>query len=87
MNMAGIPFGSSNDVAAAILTAALNECKQKNTRSSDVKTYPTIDTAALIKKSAEYAKQLYDAYINVGFTEGQAFALTRDILTPKKQKG
>ena len=86
--MAGIPFGSSDDVVAAILAAALSECKQKNIQSFEVKTQPTVDPAALIKKSAEYAKQLYDAYINVGFTEGQAFALTRDILTSKKkQKG
>ena len=61
MNMAGIPFGNSDDIVAAILTAALNDCKQKNTRSFEVKTQPTIDPAALAKKSAESAKQLYDA--------------------------
>lgn len=82
--MAGIPFGNSDDIVAAILTAALNDCKQKNTRSFEVKTQPTIDPAALAKKSAESAKQLYDAYINAGFTKEQAFELIKGILTVRK---
>lgn len=82
--MAGIPFGSSDDVVAAILAAALNECKQKNIQSFGVKTQPTVDPAALAKKSAESAKQLYDAYINAGFTKEQAFELIKGILTVKK---
>lgn len=82
--MAGIPFGSFDDVVAAILAAALNECKQKNIQSFEVKTQPTVDPAALAKKSAESAKQLYDAYINAGFTKEQAFELIKGILTVKK---
>lgn len=82
--MAGIPFGSSDDVVAAILAAALSECKQKNIQSFEVKTQPTVDPAALAKKSAESAKQLYDAYINAGFTKEQAFELIKGILTVKK---
>lgn len=82
--MAGIPFGSSDDVVAAILAAALSECKQKNIQSFEVKTQPTVNPAALAKKSAESAKQLYDAYINAGFTKEQAFELIKGILTVKK---
>lgn len=82
--MAGIPFGSSDDVVAAVLAAALKECKQKNIQSFEVKTQPTVDPAALAKKSAESAKQLYDAYINAGFTKEQAFELIKGILTVRK---
>lgn len=43
-----------------------------------------IDPAAAAKKSASTAKQLYDAYVEVGFTQEQAFELVKGILTAKK---
>ena len=42
------------------------------------------DPAAMAKKSASTAKQLYDAYVDVGFTQAQAFELVKGILTAKK---
>lgn len=41
------------------------------------------DPAAMAKKSASTAKQLYDAYVEAGFTENQAFELVKGILTAK----
>ena len=42
------------------------------------------DPAAAAKKSASTAKQLYDAYVEAGFTQEQAFELVKGILTAKK---
>ena len=41
------------------------------------------DPAAMAKKSASTAKQLYDAYVDAGFTQTQAFELVKGILTAK----
>ena len=38
----------------------------------------------MAKKSAKTAKQLYDAYVEVGFTQEQAFELVKGILTAEK---
>lgn len=43
-----------------------------------------VDPAAMAKKSASTAKQLYDAYVEVGFTKNQAFELVKGILTARK---
>lgn len=43
-----------------------------------------IDPVAMAKKSASTAKQLYDAYVEAGFTQEQAFELVKGILTAKK---
>lgn len=43
-----------------------------------------IDPVDMAKKSASTAKQLYDAYVEVGFTQEQAFELVKGILTTKK---
>ena len=43
-----------------------------------------IDPAAAAKKSASTAKQLYDAYVEAGFTQEQAFELVKGILTTKR---
>lgn len=43
-----------------------------------------LDPAESAKKSASMAKQLFDAYVEVGFSEPQAFELVKGILTAKK---
>lgn len=43
-----------------------------------------IDSVAAAKKSATTAKQLYDAYVEAGFTQEQAFELVKGILTAKR---
>lgn len=42
------------------------------------------DPVEMAKKSATTAKQLYDAYVEAGFTAEQAFELVKGILTAKK---
>lgn len=77
------PFGLPNEVMTAIVTAALNQQTQA-TKSSKPKNPFNVDAPAMAKKSASTAKNLYDAYVEAGFTAGQAFELVKGILTARK---
>lgn len=77
------PFGLPDEVMTAIVTAVLNQQTQA-TKSSKSENPFNIDPAAMAKKSASTAKQLYDAYVEVGFTQEQAFELVKGILTARK---
>lgn len=77
------PFGIPDEVMNAIISAAFKqqqEMKKNHTPENPFKG----DPAAMAKKSASTAKQLYDAYVEVGFTTEQAFELVKGILTAKK---
>lgn len=70
-----------------MLIAAVNaviQQKGQQTKSHTPENPFKIDPAAMAKKSASTAKQLYDAYVEVGFTAEQAFELVKGILTAKK---
>ena len=71
------PFGLPDEVMNAVITAVM--------KSQPGQTKPPFnaDPAAMAKKSASTAKQLYDAYVEAGFTENQAFELVKGILTAK----
>lgn len=73
------PFGIPDDVLIAMVNAAIQQTKS-HTSENPFK----IDQAAMAKKSAATAKQLYDAYLEVGFTAEQAFELVKGILTAKR---
>lgn len=77
------PFGLPDEVMTAIITAVMNQQTQA-TKSHKPETPFNIDPAAMAKKSASTAKQLYDAYVEVGFTQEQAFELVKGILTARK---
>ncbi len=77
------PFGLPDEVMTAIVTAVLNQQTQA-TKSSKSENPFNVDTVAMAKKSAKTTKQLYDAYVEVGFTQEQAFELVKGILTAKK---
>lgn len=74
-------FGIPDDLLIAIVKAVTEQQITKNLMQEKK---PLVNLAELAKKSAETAKQLYDAYIAVGFNEKQAFELVKGILTTKK---
>lgn len=77
------PFGIPDEVLIAAVNAVIQQKGQQ--RKSHTPENPfKIDPAAMAKKSASTAKQLYDAYVEVGFTAEQAFELVKGILTAKK---
>lgn len=77
------PFGLPDEVMTAIITAVMNQQTQA-TKSHKPENPFNIDPAAMVKKSASTAKQLYDAYVEAGFTQEQAFELVKGILTARK---
>lgn len=77
------PFGLPDEVMTAIITAVMNQQTQA-TKSHKPENPFNIDPAAMTKKSASTAKQLYDAYVEAGFTQEQAFELVKGILTARK---
>ena len=78
------PFGIPDEVLLAMVNAAIQQQKGQQTKSHTPENPFKIDPAAMAKKSASTAKQLYDAYVEAGFTQEQAFELVKGILTAKK---
>lgn len=79
------PFGIPDDLMTAAIVAAMKErSAQQQKKNSKPENPFNVDTAAMAKKSAKTTKQLYDAYVEVGFTQEQAFELVKGILTAKK---
>lgn len=76
-------FGIPDDLLIAMVNAAIQQ-KGQQTKSHTPENPFKIDPVAMAKKSASTAKQLYDAYMEVGFTTEQAFELVKGILTAKK---
>lgn len=77
------PFGIPDEVLIAAVNAVIQQ-KGQQTKSHTPENPFKIDPAAMAKKSASTAKQLYDAYVEAGFTAEQAFELVKGILTAKK---
>ncbi len=81
--MSNNPFGLPDEVFTAILTAVAKQNGQQTKNNTPPNPF-NIDPVAAAKKSASSAKQLLDAYIEVGFTNEQAFELVKGILTAKR---
>lgn len=77
------PFGIPDEVLVVMVNAAIQQ-KGQQTKSHTPENPFKTDPAAMAKKSASTAKQLYDAYVEVGFTAEQAFELVKGILTARK---
>lgn len=77
------PFGLPDEVMTAIITAAMKQGRQQ-TKSQTPENPFKVDMGELAKQSAKTAKELYDAYVEAGFTNEQAFELVKGILTAKK---
>lgn len=78
------PFGIPDDLMTAAIVAAMKEISAQQQKNSKPENPFNVDAVAMAKKSAKTAKQLYDAYVEVGFTQEQAFELVKGILTAKK---
>lgn len=78
------PFGIPDDLMTAAIVAAMKERSAQQQKNSKPENSFNVDTVAMAKKSAKTTKQLYDAYVEVGFTQEQAFELVKGILTAKK---
>lgn len=77
-------FGIPDDLLIAMVNAAIQQ-KGQQTKSHTPENPFKIDPVAMAKKSASTAKQLYDAYVEVGFTAEQAFELVKGILTARNK--
>lgn len=75
------PFGLPDEVMEAVIRAAMKPPVTEKPKTESVFIF---DVAKEAKKSDSVAKQLYDAYVEVGFTQEQAFELVKGILTVKK---
>ena len=78
------PFGIPEEVVSAFITAAMKERQEQMKKEHKPENPFNIDPTAAAKKSASTAKQLYDAYVEAGFTQEQAFELVKGILTANK---
>lgn len=79
------PFGIPDEVMNAVITAAIKH-QQEMTKSRKPESPFKVDLndpADMAKKSASLSKQFYDAYVEAGFTEEQAFELVKGILTKR----
>lgn len=77
------PFGIPDEVLIAAVNAVIQQ-KGQQAKSHTPENPFKVDPAAMAKKSASTTKQLYDAYVEAGFTAEQAFELVKGILTAKK---
>lgn len=84
------PFGLPDEVmdAIAIVKSAIRSQMSGNSRNpfekpQEVPKPKEVDTAARAAKSAKVAKELYVAYLKEGFSEAQAFELTKGNLYAK----
>lgn len=76
---------NDNEMMAAIISAVVQQSmKQQGKQNASITPPFNFNTGDMAKKSASTAKQLYDAYVEVGFTKEQAFELVKGILTAKK---
>lgn len=80
-------FGIPDEVVSAVISAVAKqqqEMAKKGYKPQNPFKVDLTDPNDLAKKSASMVKQLYDAYVGAGFTQEQAFELTKGILTAKR---
>lgn len=80
------PFGIPDELMNAVISAAFKQQQEmkKGYKPESPFKVDLSDPGDMAKKSASMAKQLYDAYVEAGFTQEQAFELVKGILTTKK---
>lgn len=78
------PFGIPDEMLLGMVKMAMEQQTKSKKPENPFGDIPKFDPAAMAKKSAATAKQLYDAYAEAGFTKEQAFELVKGILTAKK---
>lgn len=80
------PFGIPDELMNAVISAAIKHQREmtKSHKPENPFKVDSSDPADVAKKSASHSKQLYDAYVEAGFTQEQAFELVKGILTAKR---
>jgi len=78
------PFGIPDEMFEDIIKLALKQGIKPPTMEKPKESIFSFDIEKEAKKSASITKQLYDAYVEVGFNEVQAFELVKGILTAKR---
>jgi hypothetical protein len=71
------PFGIPDEVFNTILSSAIKQSVTQNTKKPN----PDAEKKRSVMGDAKEAKQLYDAFVEVGFSEVQAFDLLKTILS------
>lgn len=79
------PFSLPDEVVNAIISAVIKQQQEvkKSYKSENAFKADIENPVDMAKKSASMAKQFYDAYAEVGFTQEQAFELVKAILAAK----
>lgn len=79
------PFGLPDEVMNSIIQTVLQQQKTKyNPEKSLGNMNLKLDFTKEAKQCAQLSKLFYDAYIEAGFTDKQAFELVKGILTDKR---
>lgn len=80
------PFGIPDELMNAVISAAIKHQREmtKSHKPENPFKVDLSDPADVAKKSASHSKRLYDAYVEAGFTQEQAFELVKGILTAKR---
>lgn len=77
------PFGLSDEIISAVISDVIRR-QQQMTKKHEPKNPFNVDSSATSKKSASMAKEFYNAYMEEGFTQEQAFELLKCVLTARK---
>jgi hypothetical protein len=71
------PFGIPDEVFNTILSSAIKQSMTQNIKKPN----PDAKKKESVADGAKALKQLYDAYVEVGFSDTQAFDLLKTILS------
>lgn len=75
------PFGIPNEMFDTIIASAI----MGSVASGMKKPNPDAETEKILhQKGAKAAKEIYDSYVEAGFTDTQAFELLKTVLTTKR---
>ena len=74
------PFGLPNEVFDAVVASAI----MGNLAPGMKKPNPDTVKKPSHQEGAKAAKEIYDSYVAVGFSESQAFELLKTVLTTKR---
>lgn len=79
------PFGIPDEMMNGIIAMVMKQQQeQKKSHTPENPFKVNFDLEKEAEKSAKITKALYDSFVNVGFTEVQAFELTKNLIMGKK---
>lgn len=75
------PFGIPDEVFDLMVTSAVKQGIHQSMAGGTKRPNPNMTTP---DEGAKAAKEIYDSYVAVGFTDTQAFELLKTVLTTKR---